>query len=71
MFKYSNDQIGPVSPAENFCFWQGFNVCLYCLICFVLFVFSLKLLKKTDKNDADMYVTKSLNPIGNQGHMRE
>ena len=50
MFKYSNDQIGPVSPAENFCFWQGFNVCIYCLICFVLFVFSLKLLKKADKN---------------------
>lgn len=63
MFKYSNDQIGPFSPAEIFCFWQGFNVCIYCLISFVLFVFSLKLLTKTDKNDVDMYITKSLNPI--------
>ena len=36
---------------------------VYKLFCFVLFVFSLKLLKKTDKSDADMYITKSLNPI--------
>ena len=47
-----------LAQQKIFVFGKG-SKCVY----IVLFVFSLKLLKKTDKNDADMYITKALNPI--------
>ena len=50
-----------LAQQKIFVFGKGSSV--YILFCFVLLVFSLKLLKKTDKNDADMYITKSLNPV--------
>ena len=52
-----------LSAHQNiFVFGKGLSV--YILFCFVcLFFFSLKLVKKTDKNDANVYISKSLNPI--------
>ena len=44
-----------------FVFGKG-SKCVY-IVLFCLFFFSLKLVKKTDKNDANVYISKSLNPI--------
>ena len=44
-----------------FVFGKG-SQCVY-IVLFCFFFFSLKLDKKTDKNDANVYISKSLNPI--------